>query len=456
MRPKQPAPIEQPELFRARLGNMVDLRHPLVRLAGLIDWDRFETAFGPLYTDRVGRPGLPTRLMVGLHLLKHMDGLSDEAVCARYLDSPYVQLFCGETYFQHALPLDRSSMTRWRQRIGAERMAALLAESLAAAQRGGAVQEKHLRRITVDTTVQPKAVTHPTDSKLLHRGIEMLARLARRHRVPLRQSYLRVARRAKREAARLVYSGRPRQAERQVRRLRTWLGRLARDIARKIADTRAMQAAFAGPLALIGRLLRQCREDRGNAKLYSLHAPEVECIGRGKARTRFEFGVKVSIAATNARAPGGQFVVGVRSLPGNPYDGHTLAAQIVQAECLTGQPVERVYVDRGYRGHDADRARVFISRQKRGLTPTIRRELRRRNAIEPVIGHMKDDGHLDRNFLRGADGDAINAVLAAVGHNLRLLRRWLAWLLALLLSALIPSPPSHPSDRSINAYSTAT
>ena len=221
MRPKQPDQSETPELFRARLENLIDRRHPLVRLAELIDWRVFEESFGPLYKEGVGRPGLPTRLMVGLHLLKHMDGLSDEAICARYLDSPYVQLFCGESYFRHALPLDRSSMTRWRKRIGAERMEALLVESLDAARRGGAVAQKHLRRITVDTTVQPKAVTHPTDSKLLHRGITTLVRLARRHGVTLRQSYLRVSDRAKREAARLMYSGRPHQAERQVRRLRT-------------------------------------------------------------------------------------------------------------------------------------------------------------------------------------------------------------------------------------------
>src|SRR3712207_1485356 len=249
MRPKQPKVEPQEDLFRARLENLVDPRHPLVRLAGLTDWARFEAAFGPLYTDAIGRPGLPTRLMVGLHLLKHMDGLSDEAVCARYLDSPYVQLFCDEVYFQHALPLDRSSMTRWRQRIGAQRLEVLPAESLAAAQRGGAVEEKHLRRVTIDTTVQPRAVTHPTDSKLRHRGIEILARLARRHGIRLRQSYLRVAKRAKREAAKLIYSGRPRQAERQVRRLRTWLGRLSRDIGRKIAGD--AEAALAGPLALV-------------------------------------------------------------------------------------------------------------------------------------------------------------------------------------------------------------
>ena len=422
MPPKSP-PFEQPELFRSALLNLVDRRHPLVRLAGLIDWERFAVAFGPLYRDGVGRPGLPTRLMVGLHLIKHMDGLSDEAACARFLDSPYVQLFCGEAYFQHALPLDRSSLSRWRKRIGPERLELLLAETLATAQRAGAAEPKHFERVTIDTTVQPKAVTHPTDSKLLHRGVEILGRLARRHGIAPRQSYRRVSTRARREVARLIHRGRHREAERLVRRMRTWLGRLARDIA---------------------RLLRQRREDRGRDKLYSLHAPEVECIGKGKARTRFEFGVKVSLATTNRAAPGGQFVIGARALPGNPFDGHTLAGQIAQTERITGVPIERAYVDRGYRGHDADKARFFVSGQKRGVTPTIRRELRRRAAIEPVIGHMKEDGHLGRNFLAGATGDAINLVLAATGNNLRLLRAWLIRLFAFLLSLVSIRGPMAP------------
>src|SRR4051795_978593 len=155
MRPKQPKAEPQEDLFRARLQNVVDSRHPLVRLAARIDWGRFETEFGALYTEG-GRPGLPTRLMVGLHLLKHMDGLSDEAVCARWLDSPYVQLFCGETHFQHALPLDRSSMTRWRQRIGPERLELLLAESLDAARRGGGGGGEHPPPGPTDTPAHPQ------------------------------------------------------------------------------------------------------------------------------------------------------------------------------------------------------------------------------------------------------------------------------------------------------------
>ena len=223
------------------------------------------------------------------------------------------------------------------------------------------------------------------------------------------------------------------------------LGRLARDITRKITDAAdAVRADFATPLERIAQLLRQRRDDRGRDKIHALHAPEVECIGKGKARTRFEFGCKVSLATTNRTAPGGQFVIGARSLPGNPFDGHTLAAQIAQAERTTGVPVERAYVDRGYRGHDADKQRVFVSGQKRGVTPTIRREIRRRAGIEPVIGHLKSDGHLGRNFLAGASGDAINLVLAAAGHNLRLLRAWLIRLLALLLRLLAISAPAPP------------
>ena len=221
-------------------------------------------------------------------------------------------------------------------------------------------------------------MTHPTDSKLIHRGVEILGRLARRHGVALRQSYTRVSIHARHEVARLIHRCRHREAERKVSRMRTWLGRLVRDIGRKIAGAaETVRAAFAAPLERIAQLLRQRREDRGREKIYALHAPEVECIGKGEARTRFEFGLKVSLATTNRPAPGGQFVTGARALPGNPFDGHSLAAQIAQTERIIGVPVERAYVDRGYRGHDADKQRVFVYVQKRGVTPTIRREIRR-------------------------------------------------------------------------------
>ena len=183
-------------------------------------------------------------------------------------------------------------------------------------------------------------------------------------------------------------------------------------------------------------------------KLYSFHAPEVECIGKGKASAPYEFGVKASIVTTNARAPGGQFVLHAKALPGNPYDGHTLRSAIEDTERLTGREIERAYVDKGYRGHDAPNPhRVFISGQKRGVFGAIKRELRRRSAIEPVIGHMKAEGHLGRCYLKGTAGDAANAILTAVGHNLRLVLAWLRMLLRLNALLRLPAvPPALKSD----------
>ena len=217
-----------------------------------------------------------------------------------------------------------------------------------------------------------------------------------------------------------------------------WLGRLDRDIGRKIAGNEELEAAFAVARERVARILTQKAGDAD--KLYALHAPEVECIAKGKARTRYEFGVKTSIAVTNARTAGGQFIVGMQALPGNPYDGHTLSGQIEQVERLTGVTVERAYVDRGYKGHKhGGKAKVYIAHTRGITSPTIKRELRRRNAIEPIIGHTKSDGLLECNHLAGATGDAINAILVAAGHNLRLLVAWLTALLRALFTAWLPA-----------------
>lgn len=443
MRPKTSKPSDA-ELFRMELANMIDQKHELVRLAGLIDWRRFEEAFGPLYKDKIGRPGLPTRLMAGLHLLKHMKGLSDEQVCAQWVENPYFQAFCGETYFRHTLSMDRSSMPRWRRRIGADKLEELLKETIAVALKARAVTPRELERVTIDTTVATKAVAHPSDSHLLMRGIEWLNRAAGKVGVRLRQSYLRLATHARREVARLIHTGGHSQAMRHLRKMRTWVGRLLRDIERK---TQGKPAANDPHLRLamerVTRLHRQKPGDKG--KLYALHAPEVECIGKGKARAKYEFGVKCTLAVTNAKTAGGQFVLGAKTIPGNPWDGNTLAIQIDQIEALTGRKIQRAYVDRGYRGHRVKREglEIVVSHTRGIVSPTIRREMRRRNAIEPVIGHLKADGLLERNHLKGADGDAMNAVLAAAGHNLRLLAKWLRQLLcafiAILIAVLLPA-----------------
>jgi IS5 family transposase len=431
MRPKKPGTTGEGDLFRARLEQIINLKHELVQLAARIDWDWIDREIAPLYSDK-GRPGIETRFVIGLLLLKHIYGLSDEGVCERWVHDPYFQHFTGEEFFQHH---ERSDLSHWRKRLG-DKLELLLAESLRVAHEAGALRTRDLKRVTVDTTVQPKNITFPTDAKLLHAAVKGLVRLAKKHGVPLRQSYLRIAKHAAMMAGRYAHAKQFKRHHRQLRLLRTRLGRLIRDVRRKIAGRPEIEAAFEWPLACANQIRSQQQRQRG-WKLYSFHAPEVECIGKGKASTPYEFGVKTSIVSTNARAPGGQFVLHAKALPGNPYDGHTLAAVVDATEKLTGCAIERAYVDKGYRGHrTANPRRVFISGQKRGVFGIIKRELRRRSAIEAVIGHMKTDGHLGRCYLKGRQGDAANAILTAVGYNLRLLLAWLRILLRLFLLAL--------------------
>jgi IS5 family transposase len=368
-------------------------------------------------------------------LLKHIYGLSDEGVCERWVHDPYFQYFTGEEFFQHEFPHGRSDLSHWRKRLR-EKMELLLAESLRVANASGALRRKDLARVTVDTTVQPKNITFPTDAKLLHAAIKGLNRLARRHAVQVRQSYLRIAKQAAMMAGRYAHAKQFNRNGRQLRILRTRLRRIIRDIHRKIVGQPALEEAFQWLLARASQIRSQQQCQRG-WKLYSFHAPEVECIGKGKASAPYEFGVKVSIVTTNAHAPGGQFVLHTKALPGNPYDGHTLHAAIEGTEGLTGREIERAYVDKVYRAHDAPNPhRVFISGQKRGVFGAIKRELRRRSAIESVIGHMKAEGHFGRCYLKGTAGDAPNAILTAIGHNLRLVLAWLRVLLCLILEAL--------------------
>jgi len=435
MRPRKHSPTGSGDLFRARLDQIINMRHELVQLAERIDWDWLDAEIAPLYAE-TGRPGIETRFVIGLLLLKHMFALSDEQVCERWVYDPYFQHFTGEAFFQHAFPHERSDLSHWRKRLG-DKLDLLLAESLRVAHDAGALRTKDLKRVTVDTTVQPKAITFPTDAKLLHAAIRGLGRLARKHGVRLRQSYARVGKRAAMMAGRYAHAKQFKRHHRELRFLRTRLGRLIRDIGRKIEGQPALEAALAQPLARARQIRSQQQRQRG-WKLYSFHAPEVECIGKGKARTPYEFGVKASIVTTNARAPGGQFVLHAKALPGNPYDGHTLGPVIAAMETLIGCAIERGYLDKGYRGHSAENPRrFFLSGQRRGVFGVIKRELRRRSAIEAVIGHMKNEGHLSRCWLKGREGDAANVVLSAVGYNFRLVLAWLRAFLRLILNALI-------------------
>ena len=323
MRPAKRQDQGQQDLLRSRLDQIVDPTHGLVKMARAIDWDFLEAKLDAVYTDGPGQPPLPTRLMAGLAILKHMHSLSDEGLCERWLENPYYQLFCGEAFFRHKLPFDRSSITRWRQRMGEERLNALLQESLHLATRSGAAKPQDFTRMIVDTTVQPKAVTFPTDAKLLHRARERLVRLAQKQGVGLRQSYVRIGKAALIRHQRYAHAKQFKRANRALKSLRTYLGRVIRDIGRKTSGSDPLRQIFARPLSLARQVHQQRQRQRGH-KIYSLHAPEVECIGKGKAHRPYEFGVKVSVATPLYRCKGGQFVAHVAALPGNPYDGHTL------------------------------------------------------------------------------------------------------------------------------------
>jgi IS5 family transposase len=438
MRPKERRDTGQSDLLRSRLEAIIDVNHPLVKLARTVDWGFLEERFGSVYTDRPGHPPLPTRLMAGLAILKHTYDLSDEVLCERWVENPYYQFFCGEEFFQHRLVFDRSSLTRWRQRMGEEKLQALIQESLSVATRTDAIKPAELSKVIVDTTVQPKNVMFPTDAKLLNRAREILVRLAVKHGVELRQSYARVGKYALIQHQRYAHAKQFKRANRSLRKLRTYLGRIIRDIGRKIDGDESLQVAFARSLSL-ARTVRDQKQHQRGYKIYSLHAPEVECIGKGKAHKPYEFGVKVSVATTVSHARGGQFVTHVKAMPGKPYDGHTLATIIPEMEALIGNTIQRLIADNGYRGHNAPpdyKFRIFIAGQKRRMTSKIKREMKRRSAVEPVIGHLKAEHRMERNYLAHRSGDAINAVLSAAGYNFRLLIRWLRFLLRLILDAI--------------------
>jgi IS5 family transposase len=427
MKPRKSAhKNRQKDLFRVELMKIIDPGHSLAKLAKVVDWDRLEEVFGSTFCQDNGRPAISTRLMVALHYLKYTHNLSDEDVVATWVENPYWQHFSGMQYFEHKVPIHPSSMCRWRKRIGDAGAEQLLQETIETGLKLKAVKAFMLKRINVDTTVQEKEVRFPTDARLYDRARQRLVDTAKNQDIDLRQNYNRKAKQLLAQQSRYAHARQMKRAKKCTRKLRTYLGRVIRDIERKCPypDQQLDQL-----LDISTKIFKQQRHDKN--KVYSVHAPEVECISKGKAHKRYEFGCKVSVAATSK---GGWFV-GAMAKHGNPYDGHTLSEALEQVQRITKTP-EHVFVDMGYRGHGYQgEVQVHVDKRKRGRTAkSMWRWMKRRAAIEPGIGHLKREHRMDRNRLKGIDGDCFNAILSAAGMNFAKLLSWLADFLRLIFA----------------------
>ena len=449
--------METADFFRARIDAMINLSDPLAVLARRLPWDRIEAAllekfehedragqvregqdlFGATQLlegaglSNAGRPKLPICLMASLLYLKHSFNLSDEELCARWSENVLWQFFSGMAYYEHRLPCDPTQIGRFRRDLGEEGLEQLLKATIDTAVAIKAVKPQALERVIVDTTVQEKAIAHPVDSRLLEIARHKVVGAAKRAGIALKQTFAKEGKELRRRAGGYAHAKQFRRLKRVVKRQRTVLGIVMREVQRKrLRPGLAPHSATAASdltmwLARAERIRTQQRHDKN--KLYALHAPEVECIGKGKARKPYEFGVKSAVVVSHKHG----LMLGARTFPGNPYDGHVLSAVLEQATNLTQDlsvKLRQVVADLGFRGVDADNpGKQIIHRGKfKSLSPQQKGWLRRRQAVEPAIGHLKSDHRMDRCWLQGALGDALHTLSCAAGYNLRWLLRAIA------------------------------
>ncbi|MEZ5665726.1 MAG: IS5 family transposase [Burkholderiaceae bacterium] len=447
------------DFFRSRIDHMIDLRHPLAVLSSRMPWQEIEARVAQVFSRKgragvampdldlfgeqvqrvavasnAGRPRVPLRIMIALLYLKHAFNESDEGVVERWGETPTWQFFSGQAYFEHHRPCDATTLVKFRQLLGEEGVEELLAQTINVAVELQLIKPQELARVIVDSTVQHKAIAHPTDSRLLETARIKLVDAARDAGIDLKQTFAKEGKELGRKAGRYAHARQFKRMRRAIKRQRTIVGRLQREIERKAgavsAIGQAVREALAQTLSKAARIVAQSGQRKaqdGQRKLYSFHAPEVDCISKGKAKTPYEFGVKVGIASTLK----GNLIVGARAFHGNPYDGHTLREQLEQATILMQDSKAKpatAFVDLGYRGVDADNPDVHIVHRGKAkrISQQDRRLLKRRQAIEPIIGHLKADHRMDRCHLKGQQGDRLHAVLCAAGYNIRWLLRMIA------------------------------
>jgi len=446
--------MQTSDFFRSRIDAMINLGDPLAVLARRMPWELIESTLATKFEreDRAGqsldgadlfgataqvvsagvgiggRPKLPIRLMASLVYLKNCFNLSDEEVCARWSENILWQHFSGMEYYEHRLPCDATQIGRFRRVLGEDGLEQLLKATIDLAVGIKAVKPKDLERVIVDTTVQEKAISHPVDSRLLEIARHKVVSAAKRAGIQLKQTFAKEGKELRRRAGSYAHAKQFRRLRKVVNRQRTLLGIVMREVQRKrqVPDLAARSATAVSDLTMwlerAERIRTQRTKDKN--KLYALHAPEVECIGKGKARKPYEFGVKAAIVVSHKTG----LMMGARTFPGNPYDGHILSAVMEQAANLmqdVPSKIKQIVVDLGFRGVDADNpGQEIIHRGKiKSLSRQQKKWLRRRQAVEPAIGHLKSDHRMDRCWLQGAVGDALHTISCAAGFNLRWLLR---------------------------------
>lgn len=434
------SPCETPQTGFFDIASQLDPVHPLLALGKAIDWSGLEKSFASLYSTK-GRGAKPIRLMSGLLMLKQLYNLSDESVIGQWQMNPYYQVFCGENVFQTSSPCHSTELVKFRQRIGKNGTKQLLGLSIAL--HGDACEEA---TVLVDTTVQAKAITYPTDSKLAIKVINLLNKLAKKHGIKQRRTFIKETKSLRLACRHFRHVKRRGKAKKALKRLRTIAGILLRELQRKLP--KYIMHAEAERFALYERVLAQQPKDKN--KIYSLHEPDIYCVGKGKDHKPYEYGRKASVVSTLDS----QVIIGVVSHDEHTHDSKTLKSALSEAESFRESPIALAVVDRGYRGAknkvtaDVLLPSAPLKRDTEQQRQTKRRLCQRRAAIEPIIGHFKQDYRLSRNWLRGSEGDAINLLMAACAWNLR------KWMIAFFLieikgvlgCCIIHTQKNHPSQ----------
>jgi len=370
----------QMSIFEVALESFIDMNHELVVLSNQIDWSEVESDFSEYYCADNGRPSVPIRTMVGMMLLKNIYNLSDEGVVLRWMENPYMQYFTGEKFFRKRPPMNPIDMTKFRKLIGEKGSEKIFRLSLLV--NAEEITQKEMKSVMIESTVQEKNITFPTDAKLYRKLIGKVLNMASKEGIDLRRTSTRELKSLKLKARFMNHPKQMKEGKKAVRRIRTIARALVGDISRKM---NVYQQSF-----------------------------------YGKEYKKYEFGNKSAIGKT-----GSGLIVSALAFQGNPYDGHTLSAHLEQISRLTGYTPEEAVTDRGYRGRKTvGRTKVCIPSagapgQSYYQKSKAGQKFRKRAGIEPVIGHLRSDHRMMRNYLKGPLGDAINTLMAAAAYNLK-------------------------------------